>query len=773
MRGIFGWTFLFLLLAGGSWARAWNVAADGTGTAPNIQAAIDSCAAGDTVLAAPGTYAGAGNRDIDFTGKAIVVMSLSGPEVTIIDCGGSAGEYHRGFYFHSGEDTTSVLRGFTIMNGYSDEGGAICCHASSPKILGNVVTGNFADGGGGGIYCEGTHSIISGNTLSRNEVSVWMAAAQNAGSAGALDPVRLAIAGSDPPSGGNICCIADSSLIELNTMSGGIGTLGSAIYCRQSLVRLRHNNISANGGVFTRGTACFLSGSYSIEENTIANNIGWNGGGGLYCSGGEYRIVGNMISGNHGWGQGSGTGGGMYCGPGNYTIEDNDIVSNWLNSAGGIYIQGSGIIRNNRISGNDACHVGGCSDYLGASNYSLQEMGGGILIDGSTSLAVVGNTITKNYASWGGGIACVGGSPEIRENIIAYNRALHNVCSENGDQDGKGGGLYCRSSSPTVTGNTIYANSTGNKYPSYRGGAGIHCEGASSPTIRQNIVANNQTSAEQGVGGIYCDGVSPPSITCCDVYANANANYGGTLADQTGLNDNFSLDPLFCGAESGDFGLHILSSCVSGHHPGGGDCGLIGAREAACDFVATLLQGYSTSVSPSAVTIAWTLAQAGENLTCSVLRAGAQDGEYRELSASAIMRDGMAFTFNDAGFEPGTAYRYRVDVSDSEGRKVLFETASIATPALPLSLHQNFPNPFNPSTTISYYLPEAAPVTLAVYDVSGRRIADLVGRIEKKGRHSVTWNGSDGTGGSIASGIYFYRLTAGKETVSKKMILLR
>ena len=89
----------------------------GTGDAPTIQAAIDSCAPGDTVLAAPGTYTGAGNRDIDFGGKAIIVTSLSGPEVTIVDCGGSESEYHRGFYFHSGEDTTSVLRGFTIGTG--------------------------------------------------------------------------------------------------------------------------------------------------------------------------------------------------------------------------------------------------------------------------------------------------------------------------------------------------------------------------------------------------------------------------------------------------------------------------------------------------------------------------------------------------------------------------------------------------------------------------------------------------------------------------------
>jgi flagellar hook assembly protein FlgD len=112
-------------------------------------------------------------------------------------------------------------------------------------------------------------------------------------------------------------------------------------------------------------------------------------------------------------------------------------------------------------------------------------------------------------------------------------------------------------------------------------------------------------------------------------------------------------------------------------------------------------------------------------------------------------------------------------VSDEAGRRSLFVTEAVSLPALPLTLYQNYPNPFNPSTTISYYLPEDSPVALTVYDVSGRRVADLIGKAEKKGRHSVTWDGRNETGGSAASGIYFSRLTVGKETISKKMVMLR
>jgi hypothetical protein len=88
----------------------WDGSADYTA----IHAGIDAASNGDTVLVADGTYTGAGNRDIDFLGKAITVKSAGGPENCIIDCEGSPSDQHRGFYFHNGEGPDSVLDGFTI-----------------------------------------------------------------------------------------------------------------------------------------------------------------------------------------------------------------------------------------------------------------------------------------------------------------------------------------------------------------------------------------------------------------------------------------------------------------------------------------------------------------------------------------------------------------------------------------------------------------------------------------------------------------------------------
>src|SRR5262245_49326137 len=83
-----------------------------------FQVAIDAAAIGDTVLVAPGTYTGDGNRNIDFRGKDIVVRSSGGAAVTTLDVQSGPGNPHRGFFIGSNETSAAVLDGFTIVNGY-------------------------------------------------------------------------------------------------------------------------------------------------------------------------------------------------------------------------------------------------------------------------------------------------------------------------------------------------------------------------------------------------------------------------------------------------------------------------------------------------------------------------------------------------------------------------------------------------------------------------------------------------------------------------------
>ena len=89
------------------------------------------------------------------------------------------------------------------------------------------------------------------------------------------------------------------------------------------------------------------------------------------------------------------------------------------------------------------------------------------------------------------------------------------------------------------------------------------------------------------------------------------------------------------------------------------------------------------------------------------------------------------------------------------------------------TLHQNFPNPFNPTTTITYELLRPASVTLSVYDVRGSQVTTLASGTRNAGLHSATWNGIDATGAPVASGVYYYRLEVGSTTTTKKMVLLK
>ena len=85
----------------------------------------------------------------------------------------------------------------------------------------------------------------------------------------------------------------------------------------------------------------------------------------------------------------------------------------------------------------------------------------------------------------------------------------------------------------------------------------------------------------------------------------------------------------------------------------------------------------------------------------------------------------------------------------------------------------NYPNPFNPATTINYDLKAALPVSLAVYNVAGQKIRQLVTGEMQSGYNTVQWDGTDDRGNQISSGVYFYRLKAGDEVVTHRMVLLR
>lgn len=160
--------------------------------------------------------------------------------------------------------------------------------------------------------------------------------------------------------------------------------------------------------------------------------------------------------------------------------------------------------------------------------------------------------------------------------------------------------------------------------------------------------------------------------------------------------------------------------------------------------------------------------------------AGVQKVNVYRASGSEALRlidevfdaDGRGFAYNDLEVEPGNSYRYQIGVADTDG-EFLSPVQDVRVPEMAASLGQNTPNPFNPTTRISFTLAARGHVTLSVYDANGRLVRTLVDDVRGSGTHGIEWNGRDNAGSTVGSGVYFYRLTVGNHSESKKMVMLK
>jgi predicted outer membrane repeat protein len=239
-----------------------------------IQEGISAAGQGDTVLVAPGEYAGPGNVDLSFGGREIVLLSEDGPDVTVIDCDSSA----RAFTFTAGETPEAVVgstrQGFTIRNGAAPpsgetagQGGAVYCATSAPVILGcrfenctainggalylgisavpQVVScefvGNEARDYGGAVYCYGADVDLIKSLFEGNESGI---------SGGAVSCKT-----------GTIVNIQDCDFLENSSSDGGavyIGTLDNGGTEPEEPSKIYFSDFTSNTA--SRGGAVFING---------------------------------------------------------------------------------------------------------------------------------------------------------------------------------------------------------------------------------------------------------------------------------------------------------------------------------------------------------------------------------------------------------------------------------------------------------------------------------------------------------------------------------
>ena len=320
---------------------------------PTIQAGINAASSGDTVLVAEGTYTGGGNKNIDFLGKAITVTSQNGPDSTIIDCEDDG----RGFYFHSNEDTNSVLSGFTITNGNTGNGGGISCESSSPGISNCVFSGNFA-GGGGGVFCDNSSPIFENCIIRENSADY-----RGGG-------IFLHDCDTNPTF--SQCIITGNSTPGYSYGGGGICGYGGSATISNCIISENFTDDEGGGGICIEGN-CQMTISFCV----ISSNTAAQYGGGIYCFKSNSIIENCIIEGNTAF-----NGGGIFCNSWqapsptiiNCTVSRNSAD----NSGGGIfYVDAEADILNTIVEGNvnGGIHLSGVQGEITYGDFFNNEGG--------------------------------------------------------------------------------------------------------------------------------------------------------------------------------------------------------------------------------------------------------------------------------------------------------------------------------------------------------------------------------------------------------------
>ncbi len=555
------------------------------------------------------------------------------------------------------------------------------------------------------------------------------------------------------------------------------GGAGAGIFCNEASPTIKSNIITGNtavnaattgeGGSAGGGISCNNYSSPTIRNNTITNNSATNN-----------------YEGNN-WNPGAIAGGGIAC---NWysspTIENNTITSNtgtngvgWGASGGGIACShySDANITNNTIQSNTATY---------------DTSGGGILCIYASDATIDKNTISDNIATstrtkWsgaGGGITCYKNShPIITNNVIDSNSATETA----GGQDA--GGIFNRwDSYPSIINNTIVYN-TGND------AGGIYDYWWLLMIKNCIVYFNTGVDISVGTHTNYYSGLPPPGgytggVTYCDI----EDGYSGT--------GNITSDPLFGNPTSGlTYDLKLGSPCLNAGTSSGapstdivgrsrpnpvGSNPDMGAYEQNADAsLAVELSLFTASIVTDGVALHWRTESEGDNLGFNVYRSLTKDGDYQKLNADLIEGAGSSstrhdYSFTDRNVVHGITYWYKLEDVAFDGTRTMHGPIAV-TPqaeeaveakALPkeFGLSQNFPNPFNPITTIGYDLPEPSNVTLTIYTITGQQVATVVSSHQEPGHYEVPWDGS-----AFGDGGYLYRLEAGDFVETRRMLLLK
>lgn len=419
------------------------------------------------------------------------------------------------------------------------------------------------------------------------------------------------------------------------------------------------------------------------------------------------------------------------------TISDLTIRNGSAHSGGGIHCVYSNPFLENITIANNSVSSYGSGIYCSHSNPILENV-----------------TISDNIASSdtlyisGAGMYCYDSNPILDSCTIINNYASN------------GGGIYCIFSDPVITNTSI----TNNSASSYGGGLSfVTCN----PVLENSIISDN--SASYKGGGIY-SGSSTIVLTRVSITANVGSSNGGGIYLNSSdlIADNITISYNY--ASNGGGGIHCFSS-----HPCLVNCILWNDYPNEVYFFD---QGFTNTI-----TVSYSDIQGGENgivtnnngtvnwlagnIDEDPLFVDAANGDYHLTASSPCIDAGDPNSPLDPDgtiVDMGAFYfDQNVEIEDSVLQGAKYSLS-------------NFPNPFNPSTTIEFSIEQNQQneqIKLEIYNIKGQKIKQLISDQFSAGQHSVVWDGTDDNSKTVSSGIYFYKLKVGEFEEIKKMILLK
>ena len=506
------------------------------------------------------------------------------------------------------------------------------------------------------------------------------------------------------------------------------------------------------------------------------NSDFWQDGGGVYC----FEVFGATIIDNH--------------------ITQNRVSGAFASSAGIIFDADGGyfILERNRFSDNSVSANPGTG------------LGGAVLASGDELyVRIIGNVferntiLAQNYAV--GGAIFLGGQQSLAGGVIQENLFRENIADATAG-NGVGGGVYCHTTSGMKISDNVFEDNIAKSQNAWAEGGAICLEDTDVPQHgRKSIMANqfigNITISQNGNarGGaieLFRTTATIDRNYFSDNMAQAGSgSYGGAM----GLNYSaFQLENNIVCNNSAPFGAGAYANQLPNYGTGQAII-----NNTIADNIGPGIRIFNSNLL-ILNTILWgnsgggiQLASGTPNVQYSNVQGSVLPGTGN-ISVEPFFADNIDYQLSDsslcigAGIDSiqiGSTWYYapptdmggnlRPNPSNCAPDMGAWESVLCGSPTvLPgqttnntpetYSLYENYPNPFNPSTTIEFYLPKSSEVTLKIFNILGEEVATLVSDKLSTGTYSYEWDASN-----FASGVYLYRVQAGDYVETKKMVLMR